>query len=84
MAESVDRWYQLNNLAANIAESAKDWDAALKFYERTQKALPADAKTFKRKFRQVAVLADMRGNRYLQRTFVRRNLLQQFGCRFVA
>jgi Thermolysin metallopeptidase, alpha-helical domain len=44
LAESVDGWYQLDNLAASIAESAKDWDAALKFYKRTRSALPETTK----------------------------------------
>jgi hypothetical protein len=44
LAESVDGWYQLDNLTASIAESAKDWDAALKFYKRTRGALPEAAR----------------------------------------
>jgi Zn-dependent metalloprotease len=44
LAESVDGWYQLDNLTASIAESAKDWDSALKFYQRTEKGLPTGSK----------------------------------------
>src|SRR5207245_6717106 len=44
LAESVDGWYQLDNLTASIAESAKDWDAARKFYERVHKTVPDRSK----------------------------------------
>lgn len=43
LADGVDKWHQLNNLTASIAESAKDLVAAIKFYERALEHLPERA-----------------------------------------
>ncbi len=47
LADKVQRWYQLNYLAASIAESAGTPARAAEFYGRVKKALDGDAKQTK-------------------------------------
>lgn len=44
LADAVPEWYQLNYLAANIAESAKDPERARHFYEQARSQVARDPK----------------------------------------
>ena len=44
LTDSVEGWYQLSYLTASIAESAQDWEAAEKQYQRAHEALTHEAK----------------------------------------
>src|SRR5207244_4651578 len=46
IADDVPEWYQLNYLAANVADSAKDPESARRFYERVRVSISADPKQF--------------------------------------